>query len=245
VSRTFWSKRDDKLLRSIYPWLPTPEVAEALGRSVCAIYGRVNLLGIEKSDAYLAEKKRMEMQRLRESGKAHRYPKGHVSANKGLHRPGYSIGRGRMQETQFAKGQQPHNTMPLWSFRVNTDGYLLLKTGKPGPKPNSGWEFVHRLVWEQANGPLPHWRKARIWWKDRNRLNCSLSNLELVSGADHVARTTMHNLPPAIREVIHLRGAINRTITWRTQREEQDRRSAQPPVRDPRSPEGQREAHGC
>lgn len=219
-----WTKRDDKLLRSIYPWLPTPEVARALNRSVCSVYGRVQLLRIEKSKPYLAEKKRKERERLRTSGIAHRYPKGHVPANKGLRRPGYAPGR--MASTQFRKGQAPRNTMPLWSFRM-CDGYLMLKTGKPGPKPTSGWEYVHKLIWEHWNGPLPDWRKARIWWKDGDHLNNSLSNLELVAGADHVARTTVHNLPKELAQVIQLRGALNRRIR-RMQREKHDSGSSQP-----------------
>jgi len=35
-----------------------------------------------------------------------------------------------------------------------------------------------------------------IWWKDGNHRNCALENLELLSGADHMARTTVHKVSP-------------------------------------------------
>ena len=83
-------------------------------------------------------------------GAAFRFKPGQVPANKGLRRPGWAPGR--MAATQFKKGQSPGNTMPLWTFRWVTDGkgrqYLMLKTGKPGPKPWNGWEWVHRMIWE-------------------------------------------------------------------------------------------------
>jgi hypothetical protein len=212
MTRRFWTREEDELLRSIYPSLLTPEVARVLNRSVNAVYDRAELLGVEKSAAYIAEKKRAEAERLTKSGKAHRFQKGLVPHNKGTRRPGWAVGR--MRETQFKKGQPPRNTLPLWSFRM-VDGYLMLKTGKPHKPPCSGWEYVHRLIWEHWNGPLPNWREARIWWKDGDHLNNSLSNLELLNGADHAARTTVHNLPPELVQVIQLRGAINRAITMR------------------------------
>jgi hypothetical protein len=229
VSRKFWTSAEDQLMRKLYPHISTAKLAAKLRRPLCSVKGRAHTLGLHKTQEYLDSPAACRLRRNPNPGIAYRYPKGRVPANKGLHRPGYSVGRGRMRETQFKKGQPPLNTFPMWSFRL-CDGYLMLKTGKAHKPPNSGWEYVHRLVWEQANGPLPNWREGRIWWKDGNHLNNSLSNLEFVCGRDHVARTTMHNLPPAIREVIHLRGAINRTITWRTQREEQNRRFAEPPV---------------
>jgi HNH endonuclease len=214
-----WLRREDRLLRSLYPDMPTAEIANRLGRSKASAEARARNLGLRKSPAYISNMCRLQLgQKI---GERYCFPKGHVPANKGLRRPGYAPGR--MAQTQFKKGQTPHNTFPLWSFRVNTDGYLLLKTGAVAPKPNNGWEWVHKLVWEQANGAIP--RGHRIWWKDGDRLNCSLGNLELLSGAEHMARTTIHNLPPNLKEVLAWSGALKRRIR-RIEREEQDLRSA-------------------
>jgi len=64
-----------------------------------------------------------------------------VPANKGLRRPGYSVGRGRMQSTQFKKGQKPRHAkarMPAGTFDDPLgDAYKLARaaidaaSGKP------------------------------------------------------------------------------------------------------------------
>lgn len=199
------------MMRAYFPHIATQDLADRLRRTSSSIDGRAHKLDLHKTEEY-----RIWM--LRECGKkvvtnersiAARFQKGLVPANKGLRHPGWHAGR--MRETQFRKGQQPTNTMPMWSFRF-VDGYLMLKTGAPTPKPTTGWEYVHKLIWEHWNGPLPHWREARLWWKDGDHGNCSLSNLELVKGAEHVARTTVHNLPKPLVEVIQLAGALKRKI---------------------------------
>lgn len=220
-----WSFAHDYMLRMYYPHVKTEVVAARIGASLAAAYNRSKKIGLTKTAIYMASPDACRLRREMNPGMRYRFTKGHVPANKGTRRPGWAPGR--MRETQFKKGGLPSNTAPLWSFRINTDGYLQIKTGKPAPKPNDGWEYVHRLIWEHWNGQLPDWREARIWWKDGDHLNNSLSNLELVSGADHVARTTVHNLPPELVKVIQLRGAINRAITMRGRNgEEQNQRSA-------------------
>ena len=207
--RKIWTRRDDHFLRSTYPHLSTPDIAVALELPLHTVFARADKLGLTKSAAYQAERRARDIQRVTAVGVAHRFPKGHPPANKGLRRPGWYVGR--MRETQFKKGQPPINTMPLWTFRF-ADGYLMLKTGKVHAPPNSGWEYVHKLIWEQANGRLPDRRVTRIWWKDGDHGNCSLSNLELVPGKEHVARTTVHNLPKELADVIQLTGALQRKI---------------------------------
>jgi len=189
--RKEWTAADAWMLRAFYPHLRNDILARRLGCTVFALYRRAHQLGLHKSQIFLDGPDSGRTRPGDTRGAARRFQKGHVSQNKGLRRPGYF--RGRMRETQFRKGQRPHNEMPLWSFRFNSMGYLMLKTGKPAPKPNDGWEWVHKLVWEQAHGPVP--ADCRIWWKDRDHGNCALSNLELVSDAEHMKRTTIHNFP--------------------------------------------------
>lgn len=234
--RKLWTFADEWVLRTLYPHISNSVLARRLQCTIAALYRRAHQLGLHKTKLYLDGPDACRLRRGDNVGWAYRYPKGNVPSNKGQRRPGYFVGR--MRETQFRKGQPPHNTMPLWSFRINTDGYLLLKTGKPGPKPNSSWEWVHKLIWEQANGPLPHWRVARLWWKDGDHTNCSLSNLELVTAQEHMRRTTIHNFPSPLKEVIQLKGALKRRIRRMEEEEnaeEHDGRSPQSPVRDDRS----------
>jgi hypothetical protein len=213
-----WSKKDDKLLRQTYPYLSTKEIAEVIGCSKLAAYQRASVLGLRKSPAYVTETNKALGHALASSGASHRYPKGHVPANKGTRRPGWSPGR--MKETQFKKGQRAGAAqakwLPIGTVKMNGDGYLRRKiadepeaiAGKGGTSTN--WEFVHRRVWEDVHGPIPD--GYRIWWKDGNHENCALENLELLSGAEHMARTTIQNLSPALKQVIQLTGALKRKI---------------------------------
>lgn len=209
MNRRPFSRNEDRILRKMFADHRSAAIATLLGRSVNSVSNRAHKLGLRKSDAHLRKTLRECGLQVRDAGKSHRFPKDHVPMNKGVRRPGWHSGR--MRETQFKKGQTPRNTMPMWSFRF-CDGYLMLKTGAPTPKPTTGWEYVHKLIWERWNGPLPHWREARIWWKDGDHGNCSLPNLELVKSSDHIARTTVHNLPAPLPQLIQLAGALKRKI---------------------------------
>jgi hypothetical protein len=210
-----WTWKMDQLLRDQYPETLTHTLAAKLGVSVLASHQRAQRFGIRKSAAYLERQHQEGRRRLRIYGVAYRYPKGNAPPNKGIRRPGWAPGR--MASTQFKKGQAPLNTMPMWSFRW-CDGYLMLKTGADTPKPTTGWEYVHKLIWEQAHGPLPDWKIARLWWKDGDHANCALSNLELVAAAEHMRRTTVHNLPAPLPQVIQLAGALKRKIRNREEK---------------------------
>lgn len=225
--RKIWRAADEAKLRELWPDTPTREIARAVGCTRAAAERRGHNLGLEKSAEYIAKFCRLQPG----SVPPNKGKPGPPSPNKGLRRPGWF--RGRMRETQFRKGSAPHNTLPLWSFRINTEGYLLLKTGKPGPKPNNGWEYVHRLIWEQARGPLPDWQVARLWWKDGDRINCALSNLELLNGKQLMQRNTIHNFPAPLRELIQLKGALRRRLNRMEKKanaEEHDGRSQESPV---------------
>lgn len=234
--RKQWAAADEWMLRAFYPHVSNHVLSRRLHCSIAALYRRAHQIGLHKSQIYLDSSDACRLQRGDNVGAAFRFKKGHVSHNKGKQMPGW--GPGRMRETQFKKGQVSLNTMPMWSFRW-CDGYLMLKTGAPTRKPTTGWEYAHKLIWEQANGPLPDWRIARLWWKDGDHANCSLSNLELVTGREHVRRTTIHNFPAPLRQVIQLKGALKRRIgRMENDAKKHDERPAQPPVRDDRSVAG-------
>jgi len=243
--KTHWTAERDAMLRRLYADNFAPAVARKMGITLSSVYNRAFNLGLEKSEAFRDMQSRLEGERLRTAGVAHRYPKGHVPKNKGLRRPGWAPGR--MAATQFKKGIVPANVKPMWTFRF-VDGYLMLKTGKQHKPPYTGWEYVHKLIWEQANGSLPDWRVARIWWKDGDHGNCSLSNLELVTSQEHMRRTTLWTvLPRPLAEVIQLAGALKRKIRNREEKlngKKHDRRSAESPIRHTGSAAGHGEADG-
>jgi len=51
------------------------------------------------------------------------------------------------------------------------------------------WAFVHRMVWEEHNGPIPE--GMIVSFRDSNKLNCDISNLMLISMGEHVTLTRL------------------------------------------------------
>src|SRR2546423_1457632 len=93
AGKRLWNPEDDVLLRRLYPDVSTPDLAQRLRRTVNAIYARAEILGLRKSAVYLASPAACRLRRGDHVGAPFYFPKGHVPANKGLRRPGWSAGR--------------------------------------------------------------------------------------------------------------------------------------------------------
>lgn len=114
------------------------------------------------------------------SGLTGRFVKGQPSPNKGKKGRNYP----GMERTQFKSGNLPHNTVPVGTERINKDGYIEIKINMRPSRKNSNdhWKAKHRLIWEEANGPVPEGHA--IIFKDGNIRNFDLNNLALVSRAE-------------------------------------------------------------
>lgn len=129
------------------------------------------------------------------NGLTGRFKKGHVPANKGTHPPT----RGRMAETQYKKGNLPHNTKPIGYERITKDGYIEVKVKmRPSaPNANDNFKMKHRLVWEKEYGPVPEGHV--VIFLDGDKRNFKISNLALISRAEH-AQMARQGLRSAIPE---------------------------------------------
>lgn len=196
------------IVLACYPHMPTRELARKLKRKIQSVYRIAAMLGVSKSTEYLKAKKAEERRRLSEAGVAYRFKKGIVPANKGTRRPGWAAGR--MKETQFKKGQRSVNWMPIGAER-EAYGYLLRKMADvPNVPYYVNWKPVHVLVWEAKNGQVPPGHKLRF--KDGNRRNFELDNLEPVSHAENLRRNSIHRYPPELKDVIRLQTRLIREI---------------------------------
>jgi hypothetical protein len=73
------------------------------------------------------------------------------------------------------------------------------------------WPLLNRHVWEQNNGPIPP--KHVVVFKDGDRSNCAIENLDLISMAELAHRNRMWNrLPRELAEAIQLQGVLKRKI---------------------------------
>ena len=228
-----FSDAELRIVRTKYPNTLTPELARQLGRTVCAVSRIARKLGVGKSQEFYASAASGRMLRGSTLGVPSRFMPGHVPANKGLHRPGYSKLHGRMAETTFKKGHRGHNWMPVGSTRL-IEGWLYKKVSDvPKVSYLVNWKAVHVMLWEKKRGKVPPGHA--LIFKDGNRQNITLANLQLISRGELMRRNTIHNLPPELKSTIMWAGALKRRI-GRIERakKEQAERSARSPVRDDR-----------
>ena len=85
----------------------------------------------------------------------------------------------------FKKGNRPPNELPVGTIKV-IGGYKLRKKSMTGTRWKC-WEFLHRAVWEEHNGPIPD--GMIVTFKDSDRMNCDISNLMLISKAQNAVMT--------------------------------------------------------
>lgn len=87
------------------------------------------------------------------SGLTGRFEPGHVHFNKG--RKGWSAPG--TEATRFKAGDLPCTTKAIGWERKRTDGYVYVKVRMRPSRPDCNDNFVakHRLIWEEAHGPIP------------------------------------------------------------------------------------------
>lgn len=171
-----WDDDADALLRELYPTTPTKDVARRLGRTIASTYGRARDLGLAKTEAYLASPAAGRLQVGAGIGAASRFKKGQTPPNKGLRRPGWNAGR--MQDTQFKRGQHPRKWKPIGAERI-AEGYRFTKISDERGVPwTKNWRQTHIIEWERRHGPLPIGTVLKCL--DGDRLNVDAANWESV-----------------------------------------------------------------
>lgn len=214
-SRDRWTSDQLTLLRAKYPDTKTADLVDIIGRDINSIYAKAAKLNLKKSAEYLNSPAAARTNG--KQGMGTRFQKGSAPANKGLRRPGYSVGR--MAETQFKKGNRPHTWRPIGTERHSKEGYLQIKLRDTGVTRRD-YVAIHHLVWELHHGPIPP--KHHVAFKDRDKTNITIENLELVSFRDMMKRNTLHNYPKEIAQLIQLNGAVQRKINRRLKDEQSD-----------------------
>ena len=118
------------------------------------------------------------------------YDRGHVPDNKGKRWDEFfsKEAQRRSRATCYSKGHRPHNELPVGAVIVNGEGYLLKKVQETGIQ-RVRWQFLHRLVWEEEHGPVP--KGYAVVFADRDKMNCSLDNLVLISNRQRAVITKL------------------------------------------------------
>ncbi|MGD9671692.1 MAG: HNH endonuclease signature motif containing protein [Hyphomicrobiaceae bacterium] len=204
--RRSWTSAEEAELRARYPHEPTAALARALDRTVKSLYQRAQALGLRKSEHYLTSAAAGRLQPGCDNpGRAHQFRPGHVPANKGLrHPPGWAPGR--MAASQFKPGhiagKAAQLLLPVGAEVIDPEGYRKRKVRDDAP-PNQArknWAFVHVLVWEAAHGPVPP--AHVVMFRNGNKADIHLGNLELITRADLMRRNSIHRYPPELKSTI-------------------------------------------
>ncbi|MFZ6686618.1 HNH endonuclease signature motif containing protein [Undibacterium sp. SXout11W] len=209
LKRVIWTEEQINILKARYPNERAADIASSLGMKLHVIYAKANSLRLKKSEAFYASDVSGHGNLTKGAGT--RFTKGQQSWNKG--KKGLQFEGSKA--TQFKTNSVPVNVLPVGFIRTNTDGYLEIKTA-PGMRK---WVPLHRWNWKKEHGDFPAKNMALVF-KDGNRLNCDISNLELISRTELMSRNTVHNLPKELAELVQLRGALNRKINRRIKNEQ-------------------------
>ncbi len=211
-----WTQAEDRQLRALWPDLHAATVARAIGRTENAIRARAVVLGLRKSAAYKSRHQ------------DNRWQPGNTPWNKG--RKGSTGYHAKTRANWFGKGQQPHNTLDVGTYRIvpgrgKGPDQLQRKTSTTPGAPHKRWTPVTRLVWEAAHGPVPPghiviWRDLRL--ATTELADITADKLVCISRQEHAARNHPASKDPELAKLAQLRGAINRQIN-RINREHRDK----------------------
>jgi hypothetical protein len=85
--------------------------------------------------------------------------------------------------------------VPIGTKNIDRKGYWVIKVGE------RDWRRLNTYIWEEANGPIPH--GFRLLFKDRNKGNCSIENLILVSDRENLAINSIARFPKELRQAMN------------------------------------------
>lgn len=194
-----YSLEEMNYLKEFYPDLPTSEIAMRLNRTITSVHQKAHEMGLKKSESFIEKEKN----RIKALGEQFRYTKGNVPANKGkkMSKETYE----KCSKTFFEKGSKPHNTKKENSTELRGDGYLYSKI-KDGV-----WELTHRLEWIKHNGEIPY--GYIVVFKDKNRMNVAIDNLECISLQENMKRNSIQRYPLEVQDCMKLLSKLNKKIS--------------------------------
>jgi hypothetical protein len=205
--RKLWTPDELAFMRQHYPHLPSYRVAAELQRSVKSVYAQATIMNLKKSNTYLASPFSGRLKPGTNLGGKTKFSKGQHAWNKGK-KMGAEWNKGRMTQTQFKKGFEPHNTLH--------DGAIVIRRERTGRKvklirlAKAQWQYLSVHTWQQHHGPVPP--GLIVAFKDRNSMNCTIENLELIDRAENMRRNTIHRYPEDLKKTIRTISKLKRTI---------------------------------
>jgi hypothetical protein len=188
-------------IRDEYPHRPTQIIAEEMGISYSSVCYHAYKMKLRKSAEFLDSDLACRLKG--NEGFLRRFPKGNIPHNKGKKMPAHVYQK--VKSTMFAKGGTPHNAKYDGYERISKDGYIERRISK------GVFRMVHVLNWEAVYGPVP--ANCIIVFKDKNRMNCVIENLECITREENCARNSIVRYPHELRQLIHIQSKLKKQLT--------------------------------
>lgn len=211
--RHIWTDSELATLRAEYPDQVTSTIAEKLGIPIALVYKKAVNLGLRKSSKFFATDSSGRFLKGGKLSVATRFVPGQKPWNAGTH---YTAG-GRSAETRFKKGEMSgaaqRNWVPVGTYRINGDGILDRKITDLGRGPRD-WEAVHRLVWKEANGPIPP-NHVIVFLPGRRTTvleEITIDAVECISRRELVLRNSIWTKDHDVARLYQLKGQITRQV---------------------------------
>lgn len=177
-----------EVIKRCYAEMSNKEIAISTGHTYSQIKNFATKHNLKKSEDFAKKQ--------RESGY---FKPGRESHNKGkkMSPEVYE----KLKHTMFKKHSEPHNLKYDGYARKDRDGYTLVRVGK------GKFKLKHRLIYEQHYGPIL--TDQLIVFRNGDKTDLRIENLEAIDKAENMRRNTIHNLPEELKETITLLKRIN------------------------------------
>lgn len=203
MKRRIWTEDELSVLKGRYHNTTAGDLAKMFGRSVSSVHGKAAQLGLRTDPEFIREIGRINSNHP--AVRATQFKPGSIPQNKGkkMSAEVYQKCKG----TMFQAGHRPKNSLPVGTEIWKDDGYLWRKIAEPNK-----WKQVHRIIWEENNGPVP--KGYIVSFKNKNRQDIRLDNLYLISRSEQLMKenSMMARYPEELRSVIRIKAAIKRRI---------------------------------
>ena len=194
-----------------YPFESTALIAKDLGISRSKVYNIAYRYKLLKDPQYLKTASSGRYEAGMRNGEAFQFKPGHTPYNKGKQMPAETYEK--VKKAMFKQGHKPHNTKLVGTINVRADNsgrfyqYIKIK--------DSHWELLQRHVWMQAYGEIP--KGCVVIFLDGNFMNCELSNLQVISRKENMARNTIQRYPAELQEIMKLTCKLKRKTNGKQQ----------------------------
>jgi hypothetical protein len=205
-----WTDKETEELKRLFPETKSTILAELFCCTYRQIINYAYKLRLKKSINYLKSESCGRLFKGHKRGIHTRFIKGDKPFNAGMKKDQF-MSSGTIEKfikNQFTKGHLPHNTKSngAISFRKDKMGntYKFIRTGL------GKWQHLHVFNWIREKGNIP--KGYIVIFKNGDKMNCHIENLELITRKENMSRNTIHRYPEEVKQSIKALSKLKKII---------------------------------